>query len=203
MYCIAELCPAGFYCPPGGRGRIPCPQGTYQPNTSQTSEQACKSCPAGFYCPLGATSLIQCPIGTYQPNIKQTSELDCIVCPVGFYCPPGMASGIPCPQGTYQPNIGQTSEQACKSCPFFTNSSKNPSGIRPNAYEADCPGEDSSITSKGTAWIPKSKLERAFFPTCFCESVSRNGLQPSSSTIQIKENETVTTACAYVFSFGL
>ena len=94
-----------------------------------------------------------------------------------------MASGIPCPQGTYQPNIGQTSEQACKSCPFFTNSSKNPSGIRPNAYEADCQGEDSSITSKGTAWIPKSKLERAFFPTCFCESVSRNGLQFSFSTI--------------------
>ena len=156
----------GFYCPPGGRGRIPCPQGTYQLNTSQTSEQACKSCPAGFYCPLGATSLIQCPIGTYQPN------------------------------------IGQTSEHACKSCPFFTNSSKNPSGIRPNVYEADCPGEDPSITSKGTVWMCKSKLERAFFPTCFCESVSRNGLQPSSSTVQIKENETVTTACAYVFSFG-
>ena len=159
MYCIAELCPAGFYCPPGGRGRIPCPQGTYQPNTSQTSEQACKSCPAGFYCPLGATSLIQCPIGTYQPNIKQTSELDCIVCPVGFYCPPGMADSIPCPQGTYQPNISQTSVQACKPCPFLTNSSKNPSVIQPNVYEVDCPGEDPSITSKGTAWICKSKYE--------------------------------------------
>ena len=28
---------------------------------------------------------------------------------------------------------------------------------------------------------------RAFCPTCFCESVSRNGLQLSSSTIQIKK----------------
>ena len=149
-----------------------------------------------FYFPNGKLkeipSFIFCKLCVHweiDVKVQVTAVLYSIAepCPAGFYCPPGGRGRIPCPQGTYQPNISQTSEQACKSCPFFTNSSKNPSGIRPNVYEADCPGEDPSITSKGTAWMCKSKLERAFCPTCFCESVSRNGLQLSSSTIQIKK----------------
>ena len=61
---------------------------------------------------------------------------------------------------------------------------------------------DPSITSKGTAWICKSKY-KSILPylllwICFKKRSATWFFNHSD-----KENETVTTACALVFSFGL
>jgi alpha-tubulin suppressor-like RCC1 family protein len=85
--------------------QTPCPAGTYQPSTGQTS---CIDASAGYYVDsTAATSQTACAAGTYQPSTGQTS---CIDTSSGYYVDSTAAtSQTACAAGTYQPSTGQTS----------------------------------------------------------------------------------------------
>lgn len=66
-----QNCPKGSMCP--GSENIeptPCPTGSYQESTSQTS---CTVCQTGYKCPLKTEVGTKCPIGFYQDLNGQTS----------------------------------------------------------------------------------------------------------------------------------
>ncbi|XP_055369802.1 uncharacterized protein si:ch211-286b4.4 [Betta splendens] len=94
------LCPAGSFCPGGTPVPVPCPAGTYGPDTGNAHQDNCSTCTAGYYCEVE---------GTVQPAL----------CPAGFYCPPGLVLGLlfPCPPGTVQSRLGASGPDACLPCP--------------------------------------------------------------------------------------
>lgn len=78
---------AGYYAPAGSDFAIPCPRGTYQPSTLQSS---CIDCPAGAYCPNTMMTATQpCPVGYYCPSNTYFTGLgiyyEAILCPLGTY----------------------------------------------------------------------------------------------------------------------
>ena len=85
--------------------QIPCPVGTYQPNSGQTS---CLVVDPGHYVDVNtsATNQLPCPAGTYNPNSGQYGEV-CMDVEPGNYSAAGSAQPIPCSAGTYQPLAGQ------------------------------------------------------------------------------------------------
>ena len=109
------ICNTGQYSN-GSDDCLPCPAGTYQPNSSNTGGvETCLSCAAGTYQPnTSAASCLYCAVGTYQPNVGAAS---CLPCAVGTYQPnTGATSCLSCATGTYQPNTGATS---CLTCPAY------------------------------------------------------------------------------------
>ncbi|KAM9734328.1 uncharacterized protein ACNS7B_016072 [Menidia menidia] len=94
------LCPAGFFCPSGTPDPIPCPAGTFSPETGNIHQDNCIPCTPGYYCQ---------DEGTFRPS----------VCPVGHFCPAGQILGFkfPCPPGTVQSQLGASSADACHPCP--------------------------------------------------------------------------------------
>ena len=95
----------GHYVPYFGMTEeFPCPEGTYNPDTGQSS---CYDTTPGHYTNLtGSITETDCPPGTYQPDYGQTSCLDV---DRGHYSNAGSVSGTPCAPGTYQPDTGQPS----------------------------------------------------------------------------------------------
>ncbi|CAG6003426.1 unnamed protein product, partial [Menidia menidia] len=94
------LCPAGFFCPSGTPDPIPCPAGTFSPETGNIHQDNCIPCTPGYYCR---------DEGTFRPS----------VCPVGHFCPAGQILGFkfPCPPATVQSQLGASSADACHPCP--------------------------------------------------------------------------------------
>ena len=45
-----DYCYSGAYCPEGTGTPIPCPQGTFLPNTGRDEESDCVPCTGGYYC---------------------------------------------------------------------------------------------------------------------------------------------------------
>ena len=81
---------------------IPCPIGSYQPNTGQSS---CLLSPPGNYTDVEASiTPTPCPAGQYQPAEGQTA---CIENDAGHFSLEGSVEQDPCPKGTYQPSTGQ------------------------------------------------------------------------------------------------
>ena len=81
---------------------IPCPIGSYQPNTGQSS---CLLSPPGYYTDVEASiTPTPCPAGQYQPAEGQTA---CIENDAGHFSLEGSVEQDPCPKGTYQPSTGQ------------------------------------------------------------------------------------------------
>ena len=95
----------GHYVPEHGMTEeFPCPEGTYNPDTGQSS---CYDTTPGHYTnSTGSITETDCPAGTYQPDYGQTSCLDV---DRGHYSDPGSVSGTPCAPTTYQPDTGQPS----------------------------------------------------------------------------------------------
>ena len=96
----------GYYTPNEGMTeQIPCPMGTYQPNSGQDS---CIDTSPGYYTDSNASSsMTKCLAGTFQ---NQTGQTGCIDAPAGHYTvDDGSVNPILCTAGTYQPNSGQTS----------------------------------------------------------------------------------------------
>ena len=138
-YCSGSLktvddalpCSEGYFCPEGIAYELPCPVGTFNPNTGASSLDDCLPCTAGFYCLENSTEVsgpcdpgfycpvnitngqsdkligsygpqqVPCPQGTYQSNYSSAVEGDCIDCPAGSYCPVGSAEPLDCPRGYY------------------------------------------------------------------------------------------------------
>ena len=111
---------------------IPCPAGTYQPSSGQSS---CIDCPAGMYDerPRADAAHVQCmacPAGQFQAYDGRTScvectpgkmadltgSVQCTQCPAGSYA--GGSNSLTCqdcPGGRYQASTGQST---CSSCAF-------------------------------------------------------------------------------------
>lgn len=82
---------------------IPCPVGSYQPDSGQSS---CLLAPAGYYTDVEATvEAIPCPAGEYQPSEGQT---ECLLNDAGHFSLGGAAEQTPCLKGMYQPQTGQS-----------------------------------------------------------------------------------------------
>jgi len=81
---------------------IPCPIGSYQPNTGQSS---CLLSPPGNYTDVEASiTPTPCPAGQYQPAEGQTA---CLIVDLGHFSLEGSVEQTPCPKGTFQDSVGQ------------------------------------------------------------------------------------------------
>mmetsp|Transcript_6632 Transcript_6632/g.24821 ORF Transcript_6632/g.24821 Transcript_6632/m.24821 type:complete len:4721 (-) Transcript_6632:61-14223(-) len=130
------LCPAGHYCQTGAAFPIPCPPGTFSPNSGNKYRSSCQQCESGKYCPFPGQSeaTLDCAAGFYCTNGSSTrAPLDGLagnVCPMGHYCPRGSSAPLPCAEGTYTDIVEQSS---CKACPrgyYCQNATSDP---------VDCP----------------------------------------------------------------
>lgn len=82
---------------------IPCPIGSYQPNTGQSS---CLLSPPGNYTDVEASiTPTPCPAGQYQPAEGQTA---CLIVDLGHFSLEGSVEQTPCPKGTFQDSVGQS-----------------------------------------------------------------------------------------------
>ena len=82
---------------------IPCPIGSYQPNTGQSS---CLLSPPGNYIDVEASiTPTPCPAGQYQPVEGQTA---CLIVDLGNFSLEGSVEQTPCPKGTFQDSVGQS-----------------------------------------------------------------------------------------------
>lgn len=103
--------PAGSYVPDAGAEQAtPCPAGTYQNQTGQTS---CIPAPAGtFVAVAGSAQATACSAGTYQPEAGQTH---CIAAPIGTYVDvTGATAATSCPALTTTAGTGATSAADCR-----------------------------------------------------------------------------------------
>jgi FG-GAP repeat len=92
-----ETCPIGAWCANGNL--TTCAAGTYNPSTSQSTEQACQACATtGAFCPPGSSGEELCPAGWYCPDATQA-----INCTLGQFCPPGRTEHTLCDAGSYCP----------------------------------------------------------------------------------------------------
>ncbi|MBT7820436.1 MAG: hypothetical protein HN606_01015 [Euryarchaeota archaeon] len=82
---------------------IPCPIGSYQPNTGQSS---CLLSSPGNYIDVEASiTPTPCPDGQYQPVEGQTV---CLIVDLGNFSLEGSVEQTPCPKGTFQDSVGQS-----------------------------------------------------------------------------------------------
>mgnify|MGYP001292563818 FL=1 len=95
----------GYYQNMSGQDfQIPCPVGTYQPNSGSPT---CLDAPPGYYVNSNASnSATPCPPGSQQPLAGQTG---CIGIDAGHYTQSGTSNQTPCVPGTYQPQPNQSS----------------------------------------------------------------------------------------------
>ncbi|PFH32688.1 GCC2 and GCC3 domain-containing protein [Besnoitia besnoiti] len=121
---VQSDCPPGFYCPEGSAFRgVPCPAGTYRPESKGKSLADCHACPPGNYCPEPGLQAPGSPcsagficLGGAQvaaPTDNQTGR----ACPAGGFCPEGATTNAPCPAGTYNPLPGGRDASSCLPCP--------------------------------------------------------------------------------------
>ncbi|KDO27716.1 hypothetical protein SPRG_22196, partial [Saprolegnia parasitica CBS 223.65] len=114
------ICPAGMYCPLGSALPLPCPLGTYRPNTLGQNLTDCTPSPGGTF--SNATGLTAptgvCSAGYYCTSTAfiatPTDGVTGNLCPVGFFCPLGSSSPLKCVEGTYASSLGQA---LCTPCP--------------------------------------------------------------------------------------
>ena len=82
---------------------IPCPIGSYQPNTGQSS---CLLSPPGNYTDVEASiTPTPCPAGQYQPS---EGQIACLIVDLGHFSLEGSVEQNPCPKGTFQDSFGQS-----------------------------------------------------------------------------------------------
>jgi hypothetical protein len=128
------ICPQGYYCPQGAFFPVPCPPGTFNDLTGQSTSAAClvigtvhpgyytdkpgmywaiiqnsNKCAPGYFCTGAAKSAYDqpCPVGTYTATEAQSA---CVTCPAGYYCLGGAnnactAQNCPYPTLSYWPII--------------------------------------------------------------------------------------------------
>ena len=127
------MCLHGTYCPPRSAVQTQCPAGTYNPNVTGTSMDACSVCGVGHYCEAGSEAQTECPRGTFGNEIGlsecltcksgyfqgKEGQAACEACPVGGYCEDVgavQARPTPCPPGTWSNKTGLKSALECDPC---------------------------------------------------------------------------------------
>ena len=121
---IGGVCPRGYYCPKGAAHfkNYPCPVGTFNNNTHQTSVSDCEDCSRGHYCgneglevPSGTCYAgFYCLLGSVTPTPDGSVPTQGAPCIPGHFCPNGTSTPVACQSGTYNPNHG---EAECFPCP--------------------------------------------------------------------------------------
>ncbi|XP_072885876.1 uncharacterized protein [Hemitrygon akajei] len=130
FYCIkghdVRPCPEGHYCLKNmGKNLLPCPPGTYNPNTGLSQLEQCLQCTAGMFCdawglraPTGSCHQgffcltgvnIGNPDGNHSTGVGGP-------CPMGHYCPSGTSIPLPCPMGTYSDQLYLSVASNCTLC---------------------------------------------------------------------------------------
>ena len=111
-----------------------CPTGTYNPNVTGTSLDACSACGVGYYCEAGSEAETGCARGTFgnETGLNECltceagsfqgkeGQAACEACPVGGYCEDVgavQARPTPCPPGTWSNKTGLKSADECDPCP--------------------------------------------------------------------------------------
>ena len=117
-YLLGDFCtdadPGYFVSGSGAESQQPCPVGTFQNLSGQTT---CRVATTGHFVNSslgeGQGNQTPCPSGTYNPNNGSTSEDDCSYTDPGHYSDAssgiGQADQNPCPVGTFQPSPRQDS----------------------------------------------------------------------------------------------
>ncbi|CAM4616195.1 unnamed protein product [Lepidochelys kempii] len=129
-----DLCPAGHFCPLGSSSPVPCPTGTFLPQSGMASHNACLPCPGGKFCQgEGLASVSGTCYAGYYCDMESTRP-DQKHCPPGSYCPKGTESPIPCGAGSLNPHSGKWHLTDCQPCPagYFC------SGLGKTAAEGLC-----------------------------------------------------------------
>ena len=117
-------CPAGHFCPYGTYDPIPCPMGTFSPNTRNTRVGDCMLCSPGHYCTgegaVNTTNMLCsdgyiCVEGAFTPT--PMDNVTGYPCPAGHFCTNISLLEQECPPGMYQPDEGKPQ---CLSCPVGT-----------------------------------------------------------------------------------
>ena len=101
---VAEICISnspGHYSDFGSPDEVPCPPGTYQPNSGYT--YCIQTTPGYFTGDSGNTVETPCEGGTYQPNPGQSS---CFFASPGHQAPPNSLQQDECTPGTYSDEFG-------------------------------------------------------------------------------------------------
>lgn len=193
-------CPQGFYCS-SLTSLIPCPVGTYNPNTGSSSVAACITCTGnGTYCPAGSSSqkpcpessycptvslLISCPEGSYTLTAGNTSPFACIICPRGTFCD-GFTSINICPGGFYCPAASnEMSLQISTACPAGT--------FNPNVGSTDL-SACIPCTLTGSHCLSGSNSQTPCPAGSYCPSVSTS-VQCPAGTYNPNTGSTAVTAC--------
>ena len=92
-FCLYSSCAGGT-----GGPLTPCDEGTYNPDTGQSTDVACQNCAANATSAAGSTACTPCPAGysCSQPNTKTAcnaqeysleGEMSCTACTTGYICP--------------------------------------------------------------------------------------------------------------------
>ena len=119
-------CPTGSWCSVGVT--IPCPENTYNNETDQITQGACKPCPKHAASAEGSTSVAacRCDAGYYNRQTATgddgTVAVDCALCPVGSACEePGTSlAELPLLVGFYR---ASNASADLRRCPDFGSSS--------------------------------------------------------------------------------
>jgi hypothetical protein len=116
---------------------LPCPQGTFNPNLSN-SANGCTRCPAGSTTrSIRSTALSCCRIALpgHQVDWQYPSMSQPVACPVGTYSSGYTAEPCrPCPLGLQTPSTGSSSPAACSAPPgagFYCSEGPHPVGVGP------------------------------------------------------------------------
>ena len=113
---LANICPAGSYCPEGSIGPVPCPIGTYSNVSGLWNEMQCTSCTPGLYCdtPGIVEETDVCAPGYFCSGGAENAFWE--ECPLGYFCPQQSQSPEPCPQGTFSNVSGLMNPSECLDC---------------------------------------------------------------------------------------
>lgn len=101
---VAEICISnspGHYSDFGSPDEVPCPPGSYQPNSGYT--YCIQTTPGYFTSDSGNTVETPCEGGTYQPNPGQSS---CFFASPGYQASPNSLQQDECTPGTYSDEFG-------------------------------------------------------------------------------------------------
>ncbi|CAN0050348.1 unnamed protein product [Ectocarpus sp. 6 AP-2014] len=105
---------------------VPCPEGTYSPQTGGTSSDVCIPCEAGTYSETSgagsSSTCLPCPSGTFSAKTGLFEAELCGSCPAGYYSEDeagatSMDVCLPCSSGKYSSEPGASSSRACEPCP--------------------------------------------------------------------------------------
>ena len=141
-------CDSGKYAPTAGLLCMPCPPGTFCPDTGMSSykicdlgryskfplQTSCKSCPPGHYQNVTGQAFCRtCTLGTYSTVSGANSSALCQECPAGTYGDKkGMGTCTACPSSQYQPSTGESRCLKCTDIDEFKTNNMDHTGCIEN-----------------------------------------------------------------------